>query len=359
VRLGLIIYGSLATLTGGYLYDRMVVEQLRLQGDEVEVISLPWRTYARHLTDNLSGALWRRLSGQRFDALLQDELNHPSLVWVNRRLRRRCHYPTVAIVHLLRCSEPRSAWQNRFYHWVERQYLQSVDGYVYNSQTTQTVVEGVVGTGRPGVVAYPGRDHLCPRITTEQIVERARRSGPLQILFVGNLSPLKGLHTLLQAVTQLAPETWHLTVIGSLTMAPAYVRSIRQQVAQAGLAGSVALLGALPHAEVATHLGRCQVLVVPSFYEAFGIVYLEAMSFGLPVIASTAGAAHELITPDQTGFFIAPGDAEALAGHLRMWQRDRALLLQMGLAARQRAMAHPTWAESVGRIRGLVQTLVT
>ena len=359
MRIGLIIYGSLDTLTGGYLYDRMLVEHLRQQGDEVEVISLPWRTYAHHLTDNISGNVWRRLSRAHFDVLLQDELNHPSLVWINRRLRRVCRYPIVAIVHLLRCSEPRSPWQNRLYRSVERQYLQGVHGYIYNSQTTRAVVEGVVGADHPCVIAYPGRDHLWATITVGQIVERARHAGPLQILFVGNLSPLKGLHTLLQAVTQLPPDTWQLTVVGSLTLAPPYVNSIRQQIAQAGLEGHVALLGTIPNGEVAAHLARCHVLVVPSFYEAFGIVYLEAMSWGLPVIASTAGAAHELITPDHTGFLIAPGDADTLARHLHTWDGDREMLLHMGLAARQRAMAHPTWAESVGRIRGLIQTLVT
>jgi len=54
MKLGLIIYGSLDTLSGGYLYDRKLVEYLRRCGDTVEVISLPWRNYARHLADNLS-----------------------------------------------------------------------------------------------------------------------------------------------------------------------------------------------------------------------------------------------------------------------------------------------------------------
>jgi hypothetical protein len=115
VRIGLIIYGSLDTLTGGYLYDRMLVEHLRRQGDHVDVISLPWRTYGRHLGDNFSLTLHRRLRRATFDALLQDELNHPSLFWLNQRLRRAVRYPIVTIVHLLRCSEPRPAW--RSYGW--------------------------------------------------------------------------------------------------------------------------------------------------------------------------------------------------------------------------------------------------
>ena len=95
MRIGLIIYGSLETLTGGYLYDRLLVDHLRRQGDQVDIISLPWRTYGRHLGDNFSRDLWRRLRHAPFDALLQDELNHPSLFWLNRRLRRYIRYPIV------------------------------------------------------------------------------------------------------------------------------------------------------------------------------------------------------------------------------------------------------------------------
>ena len=146
MRIGLIIYGSLDTLTGGYLYDRLLVEHLRRHGDQVDIISLPWRTYGRHLGDNLSLNLYGRLRHASFDALLQDELNHPSLFWLNQRLRRYVRYPIVTIVHLLRCSEPRPAWHNQLYRWVERRYLKGLDGLVFNSQTTQVAVEQLVGS---------------------------------------------------------------------------------------------------------------------------------------------------------------------------------------------------------------------
>jgi hypothetical protein len=61
MRVGLLIYGSLDTISGGYLYDCKLVEHLRQQGDQVEIISLPWRNYLRHLGDNLSSGLLQRL----------------------------------------------------------------------------------------------------------------------------------------------------------------------------------------------------------------------------------------------------------------------------------------------------------
>jgi glycosyltransferase involved in cell wall biosynthesis len=358
VRIGLIVYGSLDTLTGGYLYDRLLVEHLRRQGEHVDIISLPWRSYARHLGDNFSLNLHGRLRHAPFDVLLQDELNHPSLFWLNQMLRRDVRYPIVAIVHLLRCSEPRPAWLNRLYGWVERRYLMGLDGLVFNSQTTRVAVEQLVGPHCPGVVAYPGRDHLPPTLTPEQIEARTRESGPLRILFIGNLTPVKGLHTLLQALGRVPAGMWCLTVVGSLTMDPDYARGIRQQIDAAGWHDRIRLLGACPNAEVATHLMQHQVLAVPSLYEAFGIAYLEAMRFGLPVIASSAGGAHELITQGEHGYLVAPGDAAALAQHIQTLHHDRDGLRRMSLAAYRRAQLHPTWTECAGRVRGLLQSLL-
>jgi glycosyltransferase involved in cell wall biosynthesis len=140
-------------------------------------------------------------------------------------------------------------------------------------------------------------------------------------------------------------------------MDPAYASGVCRQIEQSGLRDRIRLLGSCPNAAVATHLTQHHVLAVPSQYEAFGIAYLEALGSGLPIIASTAGAAHELVTHGEHGFLVAPGDAGTLAQHLHTWHRDRSGLRQMSLAAYRRAQQHPTWAESAERVRGLLQNL--
>lgn len=358
MRVGLIIYGSLETISGGYLYDRMLVAYLRRCGDEVEIVSLPWRTYGRHLSDNLSPLLQRRLRQATWDVLLQDELNHPSLVWLNRRLKGQVRYPLVAIVHHLRCCEARPAWQNRLYRWVERSYLETVDGFIFNSHTTRTVVEGLVGTERAAVVAHPGRDQLPVALTPAQIVARARQPGPLRVLFVGNVIPRKALHTVITALARLPREEWQLEVVGGLTMDAAYVQAIRRQMTRAGLTSQVTLSGFLSAGDLAARFTQSHLLVVPSSYEGFGIVYVEGMGFGLPAIASTAGAAGEIITHGCDGFLISPGDDTSLAHYLSELSQDRERLLQMSLAAYERYSAHPTWEQSSERTREFLATLV-
>jgi glycosyltransferase involved in cell wall biosynthesis len=350
VRLGLVLYGSLDAVTGGFIYDRMLVEYLEGQGDRVEVISLPWYGYGRGLAANLDDGVLERLSRGRFDLLVQDELAHPSLFWLNRRLKRQAAYPIVALVHHLRSSEARPAWQNYLYRKVERLYLNSVDGFIFNSRTTREVVESLIGPGRPGVVAYPGGDRLPGGLTPEQIQSRAAAPGPCTIIFVGALIRRKELRTLITALAALTRRDWRLWVVGSTEADPDYAAAIQRQIAEAGLCGQVSLEGVLSPEALAGRLARSHLLAVPSSYEGFGITYLEGMAFGLPALASTAGAAKEIISHGENGFLVPPGDAAALSGCLGLLMENRDQLLAMSLKARESFSRHPTWAETGAKI---------
>jgi glycosyltransferase involved in cell wall biosynthesis len=342
MRLALILYGSLDTISGGYLYDRMLVQHLRANGDTVDLISLPWRNYAVHLTQNF----WLRLP--RYDAVLQDELNHPSLFFANRFIAP----PRIAIVHHLRCNEQRPAWQKLFYRLIEQTYLRTVDGFIYNSQTTRGAVERLLPTPRPAQIAHPAGNHLGVLLDPDQIRERAGRPGPLKLLFVGNVIPRKGLGTLLDALAQI-PDGWELNAVGSLTTDPNYVAKLGRR-----LTPRIKLLGSITDSLITNYYLQSDLLVVPSTYEGFGIVYLEGMAFGLPAIATTAGAAGEIITHGENGFLVAPNDSAALAEHIRLLINDREKLLRMSLAARERFLRHPTWEQSMETVRAFIHRLV-
>jgi glycosyltransferase involved in cell wall biosynthesis len=351
MRIGLIIYGSLDTLSGGYLYDRKLVEYLRSQGDEVEVISFPWRSYFSHLGDNLSRSWLRALERQPLDLLLQDELNHPSLFYLNQRLRRRVAYPMVAIVHHLLSSEARPTWQNRFYRSVERRYLASLDGFIFNSQTTRRTVQALVGERQPALIAYPAGDRLNASLPEERITARCLEAGPLRILFLGNVIPRKGLHTLLDALEGIQDGLWALSIAGSLSFDRDYARSIMKLISAHPFKERILFLGPLGEQALTEQFEASHVLAVPSSYEGFGIAYLEGMGSGLPAIATRAGAAVEIITHGRDGFLIDPGDPQALAGYLRLLANDRQRLLAMSLAARDRFRSHPTWEQTGAAIR--------
>lgn len=140
------------------------------------------------------------------------------------------------------------------------------------------------------VVAHPGGNRLGVDATEAEILDRARKPGPIQVLFVGNVIRRKGLHVLLEAMKQLPDGTCNLTIIGSLSLDKRYVREILKQIDQNRMGNRVAILGALSDSELTGQLKSAHVLAVPSSYEGFGIVYLESRGFGLPAIGSTAAA---------------------------------------------------------------------
>ena len=346
MRVGLIIYGPLSTMSGGFLYDRKLVEHLRESGDEVEVISLPWHGYPRLLAHNFSRGLRRRIAGLGLDLLLQDELNHPSLFRMNGALKG---LPIVSIVHHLRSKEAHSRWTNQVYRRIEARYLSSVDAFVFNSRTTRSDVADAIGDMKPHVVAYPGGDRLNPKITPLQVIRRASAAGPLRLLFIGNLIPRKGLHTLVSALAISGPG-WRLDVVGPDTDA-SYASKVRALVSEKGLSDRVTFRGALGDEALAGLLEESHVLAVPSSYEGFGIVYMEGMGFGLPALGTSSGAASETIRHGVNGFLTPPDDVAGLSQHVTRLIQDRTLLSEMGQAALAAYAAHPTWEQSGETIR--------
>lgn len=351
MHLGLIIYGSLDTMSGGYLYDRKLIAFLKAQGDTVDVISLPWRNYLSHLTDNLHFRLPPGL-----DLLIEDELNHPSLLAANSQPHP---YPLLSLVHNLHSSEKRPAWQNSFYRAVEKRYLRSVDGFIFNSTTTRDAVSGLVSDHRaasawdkPYVIATPGGDRLGT-LTPEQVRARAAGAGPLRLLFLANVTPLKGLHVLLDAL-ELVTSDFSLDVVGSLTVDPQYAQKLQQRVAAGGLNSKILFHGILDGENLTEMLRRSQALIIPSFYEGFGISYLEGMAFGLPAIGTSAGAIPQLISDGVNGYLIEPGDSNMLAKLIAQLASDRGLLTRLSLVALERFRLQPTWDQSAQTIRAFI-----
>lgn len=354
MRLGLLIYGSLDNVSGGYLYDRQLVRCLEANGDKVEVISIPMHHYSRNLIDNFSGDLFRKLASLKVDVLLQDELNHPSLVYMNRRINSSIHYPVFAIVHHLRSSEYHPNWQQVIYSSIEKMYLKSVDGFIFNSKNTSQAVQDLIGSMDKTVVAYPAGDRLHPRLNQDYFATRAHQSSSLKILFVGNLIPRKGLHVLLASLHKIKDLNWHLSVAGSFESDRSYARRIMQLLRDYNFEQRVILYGPQDDKELSMIMQENHVMAVPSYHEGFGIAYLEGMGFGLPAIATTSGGASEIITHGVDGYLVPREDESLLADCIANLIGDKELLIEMSLAARARYLRHPTWDDSMHRIRNFL-----
>ncbi len=357
MRIGLVIYGSLDTLSGGYLYDRIVVEGLRRLGHEVEVIGLPSGSYLRRLACGFSPDILRRLLAGKFDILIQDELCHPTLFSVNRRLRRQGGPLLVALVHHTLSAEPRHPWHNKLLALAERRFLASVDGFIHNSATTSRTAGSLVVHKRPEVIAYPAGDRFGSPLAAEFINQRADRPGPLQLLFLGNVIARKGLVPLLKGLAKIDRQLWRLSVVGALDFDPAYTAEARQLVRDLDLSGSVRFLGPLDNDRLVETLSESHLFCMPYAYEGFGIAMLEAMAFGLPAIGCLSGAAGETIRHGENGYLLAMGDLAGLQPLLNQLHQDRDRLRRLSLAARATCAASPGWQDGVAAIDGFLRQL--
>jgi len=350
VRIGLIVYGDLEQASGGYLYDRMLVAHLRKRGHHVQVISLPWRSYAGFLADNFSRRLFNTIRRLEVDLLLQDELNHPSLFLLNRRLKKETSFPIISVVHMVRSNAAVHPFLKWFYGWVERRYLDSADGFVFNSLETKRLVNSMVFQRKPFVVATPGGDRFRSRVPPAEIRARARQPGPLRVLFLGSLTRHKAPHLLLEAAAKLGPETIYLTLAGRQDVQPDYVRYLRRLAARRGLGGWVHFIGHLEGKFLASRLKRSQVLAVPSAYEGYGIAYLDGLGFGLPAIGTRAGGAKEIIRHGKNGYLIPAGNVAEVARAFKKLHEDRQRLTRMSLSALRSFQTFPSWKESMERV---------
>ncbi|NNL75155.1 MAG: glycosyltransferase family 4 protein [Desulfobacterales bacterium] len=350
MRLGLIIYGKLNTLTGGYIYDKILVEYLQECGHHVDIISYPRRNYIRCLLDNFSPNLYSKLVTSKYDILLQDELNHPSLFLSNHRLQKKLKIPIATIVHQVLCRQPRSKIRNWMFQTIEKHYLKTVDAFIFNSRTTRKTVELLVNGKRPSIVASPAGDRLGHLLSADLVESRAHKGGPLQLVFVGNILPNKRLSALIKGLSRLSPEKWLLTVVGSLTMDIPYARRIKKLIMDKKIGRQVRLVGPKDGTELAQLLSVSHVFIMPYSHEGFGMAHLEAMAFALPVIGSDRGAIKEFVIPGQNGFLIEPDDSKTVNACLNNLYHDRKSLIEMSHAALQTFKARPKWNETMESI---------
>ncbi len=171
---------------------------------------------------------------------------------------------------------------------------------------------------------------------------------PIVGLFVGRIDPdQKGLHTLVRAVALLSTSIGlQIRLVGEDWGGTEPLRSLAHRL---GVSDRVAFVGKLSRAELLQEYAQAQFFVLPSIFEPFGIVLLEAMAAGLPVIASRVGGIPEIVEDGRTGLLVEPGNPGALAEALRHLCRDEVLRRSMGHSAREQ-VAHYDWDLIVPRI---------
>jgi glycogen synthase len=190
------------------------------------------------------------------------------------------------------------------------------------------------------VVIHNGVDADAFRRTEAREVLARHQVREPYVLFVGRISEQKGIFQLLEAARAL-PDEVSLVLCASSPDTPEL--AARLQAAVAGRPRVQWINAMLPVSEVVQLYSHAAVFACPSIYEPFGLINLEAMACGTPVVASRVGGIPEVVVDGETGWLVPPGDAAALAEALRVSLADPTRARRMGEAGRRRVEAHFSW----------------
>jgi glycosyltransferase involved in cell wall biosynthesis len=260
-------YGDLAQWTGGYVYDCIVVDGLRLRGDDVRLFDPRERLGVK------------RIGSACLDAVVGDGLCTPHL---GRIFERLAGGPTrILLVHHLSSweveGEPRDAMRA-----LEKRVVRASDRVVVTGHATAARLRDD-HPGRSIAVVIPGGDRLSRR-------PRGTGNGAtIELLFVGSIIPRKRLDLLLDAVERISDPRLALTVVGDWGRDPEHARTTAARIAASPtLRARTRAVGTIDDEELARCMARADALVLPSTLEGYGIVLAEALHAGLPVIATRA-----------------------------------------------------------------------
>jgi glycosyltransferase involved in cell wall biosynthesis len=335
-----LIPGRLDTRTGGYTYDRHIIDGLRSIGWQVDVQMLgdgfpqpdaAALAHAQGVIEALPDGALALVDGLAFGVL--DTLAHLHA----KRLR------WVALVHHpLALESGLGAAQRQALHASERSALQATRRVIVTSPFTarNLVAEFDVPASHISVIE-PGTDP-APAATGSAPGEA------FNLLCVATITPRKGHIVLIEALAGLKDRNWTLHCAGSLAMDTACADEVRQAILQHGLSERVQLLGEQDEADLRQLYTAADAFVLPSYHEGYGMALADAIAYGLPVVSTRAGAIADTV-PEAAGILVPPGDASALRTALQRLLDDPPWRTQLRNGALQARAALPGWSTSSAR----------
>jgi glycosyltransferase involved in cell wall biosynthesis len=183
------------------------------------------------------------------------------------------------------------------------------------------------------------------------------------LLCVAALTPDKGHEALLDGLAMATDLSWRCECVGSLVRDPAFADNVRRHARDSGLGDRVRFPGPRTGQELDRAYAAADLLVLPSHAETYGLVVIEALSRGLPVLTTEVGGVTEALgygeDGTRPGLLVPPGDPAALGAALRAWLEDAELRDRLRLAARGRRAKLRPWAATATAVADVLAGVVS
>ena len=263
--------------------------------------------------------------------------------WVCQALSQQWGIPHVVTFHTLaeiktraKTGEGEATPRNA----TEHEVVACADRIVVSTGYEVQALQQLYGADQEKVRVVPGGVDLDLFHPASQRAARDRLglNGHKTILYVGRLDPIKGVETLMHTLSQLEESgDVQLLVIGGSEADGEYQR-LKALTAQLGLSNKITFLGSRQHEMLPTYYQAADVCVVPSYYESFGLVALEAMACGTPVVASRVPGLQTIVQDNRSGYLVAWHCPDAYADRLDVLLSNDSLRQSMGRQARETAV---------------------
>ena len=286
--------------------------------------------------------------------------------WLSGRvavaLAREWKVPHIATFHTLAEIKRRSRVGEREPNLrisVEHQVAHSADRIVVSTSHEQRALRRLYGVPEEPVrVIPPGVDlGLFHPGSQEAARQRLGLNGEGVLLYVGRIEPIKGLEVLLHTMaTMEGPDYPRLLVVGGGTDPDPEKERLKQLSRELFLDDRVDFLGSMEHHLLPLYYQAADVAVVPSYYESFGLVALEAMACGTPVVATRVGGLQSMVKDSRTGYLVPWHCPDAFADRLEVLLTNEALRKSMGSAAHTFATGMG-WDRTAARVAGVYESL--
>ena len=337
--LHIVVPGALETRTGGFIYDRRMVGELRAQGWEVAVHELPpgWpfadgaaiRAAEETLGRMPDGALVL-VDGLALGALPELAGTHAERL----SLVALVHHPLAEETGLTAATRDRLQRSERA-ALAQCQRVLAASAFTAHALLDYGLDGDAIGVVPPGVDPAP-------------LAEGSGGRG-LRMLSVGALIPRKGHDVLFNALAGLPDRRWTLDVVGSETQDPRHATGLRRLCTRMELDDRVRFHGEMDAGLLESMYQHVDLFVLSSHHEGYGMVLTEAVAHGLPVVASAGGAVEHTL-PGGAGILVEPGDVAEMHNALARVMDNPELYRHLADGAK-RARGHlVTWPEAAAKL---------